>query len=444
MRTQHLRRVGFLGVAMAMAVVIAMASAPAAWAEVIVYNQAAHANSRTIEGPGGGTQNFSFGLLAGGGGGQNGFAGIAYFQLPDVLTASNVQSADLQFTLSALGNNVLGNLDIYGLGFLHGTPSTTVPSSWYFDGANDTRTGTVLGTNIGANQVTKIADNALPGGATNASPSVHNTGPGQDATLATFLRSLYTAGAVGGDYAIIRFNVDNYVQHAGNQNRYNIGSTTSGATPPSEVAVLTINTDTPTLIDHNNITAVASSQWTTTTPNRLASQAVDGSGLSGPVLKGALHAGSPATVWLSGNGTVPADQWFRVDLGDVYKMEAMKTFNDGLTTRQVTQADIYTAISAFDHGGDPGNPDDNPGNWVLQFSNRAFAPYTNNTDSTDILDLSGITARYVALSIDANGGDGLVGLGELQFFGTVAIPEPSTALLAVTGIMALAHRRSRR
>ena len=163
-----LRRPTVLTIALALAAGLGVGNT--ASAEIVVHAEASHANHRTVEGPGGGTDNFSFGLLAGGGGLQNGFAGIAYFKLPEVLTSAHLTEADLQFTLSNLGDNVLGNLDIYGLGYVQGTPSTVVPSSWYFDQADDTRTGNDLGTNIGTNTVTKIADNALLGGTTNANP----------------------------------------------------------------------------------------------------------------------------------------------------------------------------------------------------------------------------------------------------------------------------------
>lgn len=426
------------------AATVALWCASSAWADVVVYPQASHPNHRTVEGPGGSTQNFSFGLLAGGGGGQNGFAGIAYFELPEVLTADNLAEAHLQFTHSALGNNVLGNLDIWGLGYVAGAPSTTVPGSWYFDQDNDTRTGNDLGTNIGTAAVTKIADNKLPASSTLTTPLTHDTTVAEDQTLITFVRSVYDAGAVAGDHVVVRFNVDDYVQHSGNQNRYNIGSATSGPTPPSEVPVLTLTTDNPRLIDNAGITAIASTEWTATTPNRLAIQAVDGSGLSGPLLKGASHNNSPQNVWLSNQSLPVADQWIRVDLGDVYVLDAVKIWNDSHPNRGVLQADIYTAIDAFNSAGDPGNPDDNPANWLLQFPDRQFLPY--NSVSEDILDLSGITARYFAIAIDTNtGGDSLVGLGELQFFGTL-VPEPSALFLAATGLLGLAFlgRRKRR
>lgn len=200
------------------------------------------------------------------------------------------------------------------------------------------------------------------------------------------------------------------------------------------------------MIDNSGITAVASTEWTTTTPHRLAIQAVDGSGLSGPLLMGATHSSSPANVWLSDSHFSPpavADQWIRVDLGDVYMLDAVKIWNDGIASRAIQQADIYTAIDAFDESGDPGNPDDNPANWGLQIENRQFLPY--NAVSQDILDLTGIDARYFAIAVDTNGGDGLVGLGELQFLGT-PVPEPSTCVLAVLGLMGLGFlgRRRRR
>ena len=268
------------------AVVLALLYANSAWAEVVVHQQASHPNHRTVQGPGAGTSNFSFGLLAGGGGGQYGFAGIAYFELPEVLTTGNLDDAHLQFTHSGAGNNVLGNLDIWGLGYVTGTPSTSVPGSWYYDEDNDTRTGDDLETNIGTAPVTRIANDKLPKLSSLTTPLAHDTTVAEDQTLLTFVRSLYDAGAVAGDHAVVRFNVDDYVAHSGNQSRYNIGSATSGPSPPSEVPVLTLTTDNPLLINASGITAIASTEWTTTTPNRLAIQAVDGSGLSGLALFG--------------------------------------------------------------------------------------------------------------------------------------------------------------
>lgn len=70
-----------------------------------------------------------------------------------------------------------------------------------------------------------------------------------------------------------------------------------------------------------------------------------------------------------------------------------------------------------------------------------FAPYTNGENSIDILALTG-KARYFTIAVDTNGGDNLVGLGELQFFGTVVIPEPSTFMLAAIGLLGMTRRRA--
>ncbi len=81
--------------------------------------------------------------------------------------------------------------------------------------------------------------------------------------------------------------------------------------------------------------------------------------------------------------------------------------------------------------------------WTLTLSNQALAQAPNDdTYLGQSFSLSGNTGRFVAIRADTYyGAAGGVGLGKVRLEGTLAIPEPSAALLGSFGLLALLRRR---
>jgi hypothetical protein len=80
--------------------------------------------------------------------------------------------------------------------------------NWILKADVESRTGAVLGTGIGSATPTRIADNIVTQGSTTSGGFTWQTDASQNLTLATFLNSLYTSGAMPGDYAVLRLNPD--------------------------------------------------------------------------------------------------------------------------------------------------------------------------------------------------------------------------------------------
>jgi hypothetical protein len=133
---------------------------------------------------------------------RNGNA-ILFFELP-----SNVQSIDaatlsVRVDLANYGSPSTRNVDAWGLGYQSGT---SVDINNWFNTSN-----TDAGAGVGIASRVKIQDNLLAGSSfTNSttviSPPALRTTSGT--ALQDYLQSLYDAGAQGGDYAIIRLNLD--------------------------------------------------------------------------------------------------------------------------------------------------------------------------------------------------------------------------------------------
>jgi hypothetical protein len=147
--------------------------------------------------------------------------------------------------------------------------------------------------------------------------------------------------------------------------------------------------------------------------NRRALYLVNGAGLSGTV-----HTTSPdGAMWLTTGGgccggTPPTDFDPEVtfDLGAVYDVATMRVWNynegGGLTSRGAATVDIYVA-------GEDGLFDLHQQNVAL-----TQAPGTTS-DFNQAIDLEGIRARYVKLSITGTHGadNNFAGLSEVQFDG---------------------------
>ncbi|CAN0539321.1 unnamed protein product, partial [Laminaria digitata] len=110
--------------------------------------------------------------------------------------------ATLTFTVASAGKLLSGNADIYGLGYLSST-NPTLNSIWQLASDNETRSSSDLG--LGGISPVKLVDNAVT---VNAQMSVDDETIVTGASLVGFLNSMYTAGAVAGDYVIFRVNPD--------------------------------------------------------------------------------------------------------------------------------------------------------------------------------------------------------------------------------------------
>ena len=209
------------------------------------------------------------------------------------------------------------------------------------------------------------------------------------------------------------------------------------------------------LIPSASVTGTASSFYPTS--NRGPSQAVNGTGMSDadgngiPETHGANQYGENIS-WMSntlggGSGQDP-DPWFKIDLGTSYTLDHMRVWNFNVTlgnnARGVQTGDIYVSNSP----SDPGSSFTDPA-WTLLEAGHAFpiAPGNSDYDAPDVIGLSGLTARWLAIDITSNYGDTrFVGLSEIQVFEKVAeIPEPLTLLGVLAGIGGLgAYARKRR
>ena len=198
-------------------------------------------------------------------------------------------------------------------------------------------------------------------------------------------------------------------------------------------------------------------------PGRGADRMVDGSGLNSPA-----NPDDP-TAWTHTGGenefgdnrnyladaragqTVVDDKWVAFDLGSVQELSAMNVFNFGVSAgvrnqRGTQNADVYYRSDSLGGNANNNNVAFDATGWTA-FGSQVFTigPTDGLAQGADTLDMSGITARYIAIDINTNHGDsGFVGLGEVQFFNT--IPEPGSGALLSVGLLLVAGvlRRSRR
>jgi hypothetical protein len=171
------------------------------------------------------------------------------------------------------------------------------------------------------------------------------------------------------------------------------------------------------MIPPSQLTASASGQNGINSPQ----DAVNGAGLTGDVHE--YNGGS----WISSGGGFSGG-WLSVDLGGTYNIGdvVIWNLNEGWDWDMygIRLLDVYVSNMAA-----PGNPIDNPGNWLLVIDDaelvraRGNGPFLNQDDPIipydwpDTVNLEGAKAAHVAfVCVDNFAGFNYAGLSEVQFY----------------------------
>lgn len=211
----------------------------------------------------------------------------------------------------------------------------------------------------------------------------------------------------------------------------------------------------------SGVTAISS--YSTATASRTPASAVNGSGLNSSATpddsgswthQGGIGQFGTNLNWLAfARATDPLpgveNHWVAFDLGAVGTVESINVFNFGVSTggnndRGVNQGDIYYRSDSFGNNSDNNNVAFDNTDWTLLGAagaqTFAIGPNDGSFQGPTNVPLGGISARYFAIDINSDHGDGdFVGLGEVQFF----TPEPSTSALCGFAAIALLVRRRR-
>lgn len=195
--------------------VYAFSEASIASADIITI--ASHAGDGTII-PGVGVRtNLEEELVGSGGAPLTSRSNIYFFQLP---TVTPFQSASVSFFVDeVVGVSGAQNVDLWGLGYQAGT---TIDPNWNLNQNADAAAGVNIAFPV------KLVDDFV----TPSAPGVQTieTDASGDASLLTFIESLYANGATGGDFAVIRLNPD---YGPSGLDRYFVRMSESGVTAPS-------------------------------------------------------------------------------------------------------------------------------------------------------------------------------------------------------------------
>jgi hypothetical protein len=180
-----------------------------------------------------------------------------------------------------------------------------------------------------------------------------------------------------------------------------------------------------------NITATASSSLT---PDTGPDKTIDGSGLVDD-----LHATAVEQMWLSST-TGPAPAWIQYEFDKVYKLREMWVWNSNQVVEAVLGVGAKDVTIEYSTDGSA---------WTTlseaQFARATgLAGYAHNTT----VDLQGIAARYVRLTIRSNWGGLLMqyGLSEVRFFYvpvSAREPDPASGATGVTPQVTLNWRVGR-
>ncbi len=153
--------------------------------------------------------------------------------------------------------------------------------------------------------------------------------------------------------------------------------------------------------------------------------AVDGSGMNP---ERTLHDdGNWNSHWYSADGDV-VNAWFKIDLRGTFNLEKMLVWNVNdsfghlYLYRNVSRADVFVSNEVAP-GPIPTNHASGNG-WTLVVANKSFFIGLGRPGLawTDLIDLRGRTARYVAINVNANRdvdefGENRTGLAQVQVFG---------------------------
>lgn len=144
---------------------------------------------------------------------------IFFFSLSEIAT---LPIANVSFSVSLFQKQALDvgqHADLYALGFVGALPAIdNLPSSWYFSGENDLRSGIDLGTNIGSQSIVKVAEDFV----TTATPlGTVSTYPSADALLTKFVQDLILIHGAGiDDFLVLRVNANSDFPETGTRTRY--------------------------------------------------------------------------------------------------------------------------------------------------------------------------------------------------------------------------------
>jgi hypothetical protein len=186
--------------------------------------------------------------------------------------------------------------------------------------------------------------------------------------------------------------------------------------------------------------AAYASSTNTTNPDRPVDNVINLSGMSDQdtIFGYDTHADTTwgdDVNWMADSGDLAG--WVAVDLGDLYDLNRMEVFNfnsdNGVNNRGVGVGDIY--ISSEENPG-MGTASFLGTSWDPAFEDFSFTEASggDNYNTPDILDLTGLSGRWIALDIDSNLGGTFTGLGEILVYGNTleaeaVIPEPTTVLI---------------
>ncbi|MBI1368947.1 MAG: PEP-CTERM sorting domain-containing protein [Planctomycetes bacterium] len=165
-------------------------------------------------------------LIVGAASGPANYNGIMFFALPDPLLG--IDRAALHLTLTS-PNTLPFNTDLWGIGYIHGSPALV--GSWEVHADTDPR---ILLNGVAP---TKLVNNLV---AANTAAATLTTNIPQSIAIGSYLQSLYTAGAVAGDFVVLRVNADGDTYAQTNSILTNFRWGTDVQSAPAQLTITTV------------------------------------------------------------------------------------------------------------------------------------------------------------------------------------------------------------